>query len=292
MTLPPFPSVIYLPGVCSPFLVNDNMVIVDIEAELASIFAMTGTPGFTQAFLLRQNPPINTVDLFANVASSSGEMHTLVTLPAGFGDDEILAPEARLRCRGSVGAAWSLAEAIFKNKKRTNNEDKRASLLDAPIDLDRINRMLSRPQDVYGFAIPILDQPIDRALSIAHHLRAKRSVESAPLSSVAAFSEQDSPWLTTPKKIAGADLIYQPGEVAKKSDLRTKPLPCFSNAVKVLMYSYVLASAQDPDDQQWLNLSAAFAWLDPIDHLIRRGSRSHDPLFARITEAEALARKE
>ena len=143
------------------------MVIVDIESELASIFAMTGTPGFVQSFLLRQQPPIDTADLFANIASSSEEMHTLVTTPAGYGDDETLAPEARLRCRGgAVGSAWRLCEASFKNKKiPPPNTTEKPSLIDTPIDLDRMTRMLSRFRDVYGFAIPVSDWPSDRTLS-------------------------------------------------------------------------------------------------------------------------------
>ena len=56
---------------------------MDIDAELASIFAMSGTPQFAKAFLLRKKPPINTVDLLANVASSSGEMHELATTHHG-----------------------------------------------------------------------------------------------------------------------------------------------------------------------------------------------------------------
>ena len=93
------------------------MAIVDIEADLASIFAMAGTPDFPHAFLLRKKSPINTDDLFANVASPSGEMHALATSPAGYGDDEVLPAEARLRCRGSVGVAWRLAEASIKTRK-------------------------------------------------------------------------------------------------------------------------------------------------------------------------------
>ena len=58
------------------------------------------------------------------------------------------------------------------------------------------------------------------------------------------------------------------------------------------MYSYVLASAQGPGDQQWANLSAAFAWIGPIGNLMRLGSRASGPLFARIAESEALARKD
>ena len=252
---------------------------------------MSGTPEFVQAFLLRQKPPINTVDLFANVASSSDEMHELITLPAGFLDENILPAEARLHCRGAVATAWRLAEASFKNKKSPNNE-KPSGLLDEPIDLDRRTRMLARFQDVYGFAIPVADQPSDRTLSIVHHLWMKRSMEFVPLSSVTAFSDQDSPWLLAPKKIAGTDLLYAPGASAEKSDIWMQSSPCFPHTVEVLMYSYVLASVQDPGDQQWLNLSAAFAWLDTIDYLVRLGSRSQDPLFARITEAESLARNE
>ena len=267
------------------------MVIVDIEAELASIFAMTGAPEFVQIFLLRRKPPISTVGLFANIASPSGEMHTLVIVPAGYDDDEILPPDDRLHFRGAVGDAWRLCEASFKNKKSPSSEEK-PCLHDAPIDLDRRSRMLARFQDVYGFAILVFDQPSDRALSLAHHLWMKRSMEFAPLGAVTSYIDQDSPWLLAPKKIAGADLLYAPGASAKKSDVWVKSLPCFPHTAKVMMCSYVIASAQDPDGQQWLNLSAAFAWLDPVDYLVCLGSRSQDPLFARITEAESLARNE
>ena len=192
---------------------------MDIEAELASIFSMTGVPEFVQSFLLRQKPPINTVDLFANVASSSDDMHNFVTLPAGYDDETVLPLEARLHCRGAVGAAWRLAEASFKNKKSPNNEDKPSGLIDEPIDLDRRTRMLARFQDVYGFAIPVADQPSDRTLSIVHHLWMKRSMEFVPLSSVSAYSDQDSSWLLAPKKIAGTDLLYSPGSPVRKSDM-------------------------------------------------------------------------
>ena len=98
------------------------MFIVDIESDLASIFATAGAPEFVQSFPLRQKPPINTVDLFAHIASPSGEMHTLVTIPAGYDDGEILQPEARRHCRGAVGAAWRLCEDSCKNKKSPNDD--------------------------------------------------------------------------------------------------------------------------------------------------------------------------
>ena len=152
--------------------------------------------------------------------------------------------------------------------------------------------MLARFQGVYGFAIPVADQPSDRTLSIVRHLWMKRSMEFAPLSSVASYSDQDSSWLLAPKKIAGADLLYSPGSPVKKSDLWMRSAPCFAHAVKTPIYSYALASVQDPDDQQWVNLSAALAWVGPIANLMRIGSRASDPLFARITESEALASKD
>ena len=58
------------------------------------------------------------------------------------------------------------------------------------------------------------------------------------------------------------------------------------------MYSYVLASVQDPDDQQRINLSSALARMGPIEHLIRLGVRSQGSLFAKITDAEAARRRE
>ena len=153
--------------------------------DLASIFAQSDTPEFDQSFLPRQKHPPNTADLFANIASSSEELRQLVSSPEGFGDDDILSRGDRLRCRGALASAWRLAEASFKNKKSPSSEEK-AGLIDAPIDLDRRTRSLSRFQDVYRFAIPVSDQPIDRALSIANHLWAKRAFEFAPLSAASA----------------------------------------------------------------------------------------------------------
>ena len=153
-------------------------------------------------------------------------MRQLVTTPAGLDDGDILAPDARLHCRGAVGSAWRLDEDSFKNKKSPNNEEK-SCLLDAPVDLDRRTRMMDRFQDVYRFAIPVWGQPSDRALPLAHRLWVKRSYEFVPLSAASAYSDQDSSWLMAPKKIAGADLLYAPADPARKSDLRTKSPPIF-----------------------------------------------------------------
>ena len=216
----------------------------------------------------------------------------LILEPAGFSDPTVLLPEDRLRCRGAVSSAWRLAEASFKNRKSPNNDEK-GSLLDAPIDLDRRSRMLARFHDLYRFQIPATDQPSDRKLSIAHHLWEKRSFEFAPLSMVSAINDQDSPWMgATPKKIAGADLLYQPSTTARKNDVRMKSPPCFAHTIRVLMYSYVLASSQDPDENQWISLSSALAWLEPLGKLVCLGSRSQDSLFARLSEVGSAARRE
>ena len=96
--------------------------------------------------------------------------------------------------------------------------------------------MLARFQDIYRFQIPVNDQPGDRALSIAHHLWAKRSFEFVPLIMVSAVTDQDSSWIgVLPKKIQGADLMYQQNDVVKKNDFRMKSPPCFPHAIKVMM---------------------------------------------------------
>ena len=130
---PPLPTCNLPFGLRSSLTANDNLVIVDIEAELDSDFAMTGAPEFVQSSLPRQKQPTNTVDFPANIASSSDETHQLATTPTGYGDDEILAPEARLHCRGAVGAAWRLCESSFENKKIPNNDVKQG-LAEDPID--------------------------------------------------------------------------------------------------------------------------------------------------------------
>ena len=136
--------------------------------------------------------------MFANVASSSGELRQLISSPSGFEDDDILPPDARISCRGALASAWRLAEASFKTKKSSNNEE-RGALVEAPSDLDRGTRILSRFQDVYRSAIPIYDQPSDRTLSIAHHIWAKRSFEFGPLGAAPAYSGQDSSWIWEPE---------------------------------------------------------------------------------------------
>ena len=185
-------------------------------------------------------------------------MRQLIAAPAGFGDGDILPPGARLHFRGALASAWRLAETSFKNKTIPNNEEKGA-LIDAPIDLDRRTRMLSRFQDEYRFTIPIYDRQICRALSIANHLWAKRPFEFTHLCAAPAYTGRDSSLILAPKKIAGADLLYAPADPARKNDLRSKPPSRFLRTVKVLMYSYILAYVKDPGDQQWLNLSSAFA---------------------------------
>ena len=114
-------------------------------------------------------------------------MTTSFTLRLGSAAGGLLVPH---------GACAKLASRTRKSPNNTENP----SLLDAPIDLDRMTRMLSRFQDVYGCAIPVFDQPSDRALALVHHLWVKRSMEFAPLGAVAAYSDQGSPWLLAPKK--------------------------------------------------------------------------------------------
>ena len=76
--------------------------------------------------------------------------------------------------------------------------------------------MLARFQDVYRFAIPIHEQPIDRTLSVVRHLRAKRSFEFDPSSVAAAYSEKESPCVAAQKKIIGTDVHYAPNALAGK----------------------------------------------------------------------------
>ena len=159
-------------------------------------------------------------------------------------DDDVRAPEARIRCLGDVGAAWRLSEASLKNKNIPDDEVS-AGIPGAPIDLDRMPRMMARFQDVHRFAILVWRQPGDRALSLVHRLWAGRSFEFAPLSAAASYIEQDSTWMLAPGKIDGADLLYASNSNVEKPDMLAKSPPRFLRAAKEMMYSYVLASAQD-----------------------------------------------
>ena len=129
---------------------------------------------------------------------------------------------------------------MFKNKKPPNNEEK-DGLRDKPVDLGRRSMILARFPDLYRFQIPAAGRPGDRALSIAHHLREKRSFEFAPLSSGCDVADQDSPFMQRPKRISGTDLLYRPGVRAKKNDIWAMPPPRFLHTVKVVMYTYGMA---------------------------------------------------
>ena len=71
---------------CAPLvtITGSAMAIVDIEAEMASIFSATGCHEFAQQFPLRRKPPLNATGLFANVASSPEELVQLILEPAAF----------------------------------------------------------------------------------------------------------------------------------------------------------------------------------------------------------------
>ena len=95
----------------------DNIVIVYSKARAASIFDIACDPEFAQIFLLAAKPPTDTVGIFANYASHLGETHQLFANPSRYEDGELLAPEARPRCRGAVVSAWRLDEDRSENKK-------------------------------------------------------------------------------------------------------------------------------------------------------------------------------
>ena len=75
------------------------MTIDAIEAEMSTIFAQTGTAEFVQQFPTRQKHPVNSTDLFENIASHPGELMTLVLEPAGFSGDNAMPADARLHFR-------------------------------------------------------------------------------------------------------------------------------------------------------------------------------------------------
>ena len=110
---------------------------------------------------------------------------------------------------------------------------------------------------------------------------------------VCAVADHDSSWLgSIHKKIQGDDLMYRPNARAKKNDLREESPPCLLHTINVLMYSYGLSAAQDPDDNHWMSLTSAYAWMGTIEKLVCLGRRSQDPLFERITAAESSMRRE
>ena len=163
------------------------------------------------------------------------------------------------------------------------------------LSISIVGSALSRIQDIYRFAAPAQDLPRGRTLSIVRHLRMKRPFECSPLSRVSAYSAQDSPWLLNRQKIDGADFLYAPNTsvvvVVVGGDMWAKSPPRFPHAVKVLLYSYVLASRQYPDGQQRLNLFPAVSRIGPIGNCVCLVRRSGDTLIARITESETLARR-
>ena len=178
---------------------------------------MTGAPEFDQPFRPRQKPPVNTVDLLAIIASSSAKCAT--SSPPLLSMTTMTFSLPSLASTSAVPSVPRGGSLKLASRKKIPNDEEKAYLGDAPIDLDRMARMIPRFQDVYRFAIPLWGQPSDRAISLVHHLWKKRSVEFFRLGAVAAYSEQDSPWLLGKKKIDGTDLLYSPSSPVKKSGL-------------------------------------------------------------------------
>lgn len=222
-------------------------VIADVAAELSPISAQTGTPEFAHRCLLRGKPPINPVDFIADIASSSGELHLSATAPEGLGvptsRHRALAytvAEPRLRPGGSPMLDSRDRSAMVSMEKRGSPTPRSIWVVALACALLRHLR----------FRAPDSRPPSGRALSIMHHLRAKRLFECVSMSAASALSNKDSSWRhRLANKIQRNDLLYAPNAM-KKYAIWTRSPSCLRHTVRVLMYSCGLSSDQDPEDSQ------------------------------------------
>ena len=90
------------------------------EESLETISAKTDLPEMMRIFLLAQQPPILTIDVFASCASGPDTLEAPLLGPAGFGN----LPEGRkLSVRGRVDSAWSLARKRFDEDHTPGRKD-------------------------------------------------------------------------------------------------------------------------------------------------------------------------
>ena len=96
-----------------------------------------------------------------------------------------------------------------------------------------------------------------------------------------------------PKRIGGAPFWYgEPVGLSRKgSDVHQSAI-CWINCVKILMYSYVLVSSNDPGGQEWCALDGVLSHLNQVESYARLDSKASGSLHGRLVEAESPIRHE
>ena len=96
-----------------------------------------------------------------------------------------------------------------------------------------------------------------------------------------------------PKRISGTPFLYdEPGGSSRKgSDVHHSAI-CWVNCVKILMYSYVLISASDPEGEEWCTLDGVLSHLNQVEAYARLDSKAFGRLHGRLVEAESAIRHE
>ena len=96
-----------------------------------------------------------------------------------------------------------------------------------------------------------------------------------------------------PKRITGTPFWYdEPGSSSRRgSDVHHSAI-CWVNCVKILMYTYVLVSSNDPDGEEWCTMDGALSHVNQVEAYARLDSKGFGSLHSRLVEAESSIRHE
>ena len=114
----------------------------------------------------------------------------------------------------------------------------------------------------YGFFLELFHRPSDATLSLLIKLHAERSADFVPLSRVANLEEGRDFRADTPARAKiGKEIMLvlenSEGNSRKTSDYFASGGGPFLHAVRILMFSYALASAAGEENATWFDLQAA-----------------------------------
>ena len=146
----------------------------------------------------------------------------------------------------------------------------------------------------YDWRLPLDLTPSDSTFQIVARVRKRRSAEFIPLSRVTSAADiRDVQVDHVRIKGTNGDLLLDPSKtLSKKNSEFTKSTDAFIFTVKLLMYSYALASCGDERADMWRPLQSAIKHITAVEAHSRAAARSHHGLHLRIAEAEMAVRRE
>ena len=146
----------------------------------------------------------------------------------------------------------------------------------------------------YDWRLPVELTPSDSTFTLVARAHKKKSAEFIPLSRVTSLVDtKDTHGEHVRIKGTNGDLIFDPSKsLTKKNYDFNKSYESFNFAVRVLMYSYVLASCSEERGQMWCPLQSAVKHITTVEAHSRLGARVQYLLHPKVAEAEMTVRRE